>query len=557
MARMDTTEPGTSFTSTFAPLRDPTFRRIWSASLLSNGGQQIQAVCAAWIMLQVTHDAGYVALVQTASMLPATLLALPGGAIADVYDRRKAAMAGLSLMLIGVLSIAALAASGAALPPLILLGCVIVGTGMAIFSPAWQASMVDILGPKSLSSGVALTSMSANLARSTGPALGGFAVIVVGAPLTLGINALLYVPMILALALWRRPVEPRIMPPESIGRATFSGVRYAAYSPPVRNVLLRSFLSACAGSIIFALLPLVARNGLNGDAGTYGVLLGMFGLGAVAASALAGALRRGTPEGTVRAYALLQGLMAILLAVSTHIVPAGIALFILGGCWTSTNAIYSVNTRMVSPRWVSGRVVASLYASVAGGLAFGSWFWGAIAVETTVRIALFGAGALFLLLPVVGIALPLFPSPEEENLSVSSQTSPDVRVDLQGRSGPIVLEIDYRIAERDSATFSALIQQLRQVRRRNGAFGVTLARDVSDPQSWCERCLYPNWHEYVRARDRPTQPERDLQAAVNALHQGPEPIRVRRMLERPAGVAREREDDGLVEEILHTNATIG
>ena len=86
-----------------APLRQPVFRRIWTASLFSNLGQQVQAVAAAWTMLQITHAPHLVAMVQTASMMPIMLLAIAAGAIADMYDRRKVAMAALCLSFSGAL----------------------------------------------------------------------------------------------------------------------------------------------------------------------------------------------------------------------------------------------------------------------------------------------------------------------------------------------------------------------------------------------------------------------------------------------------------------------
>src|SRR3569623_1098292 len=80
----------------FEPLSEPTFRRIWSASLLSNFGQLILGVGAAWEMTRLTTSPGMVASVQTALMLPLMLVAVPAGAVADMFDRRKIALVGLS-----------------------------------------------------------------------------------------------------------------------------------------------------------------------------------------------------------------------------------------------------------------------------------------------------------------------------------------------------------------------------------------------------------------------------------------------------------------------------
>ena len=77
------------------PLRERAFRTIWSASVLANFGQLILGVGAAWEMTRLATSAAMVAMVQTALMLPLMLVAVPAGAIADMFDRRKIAMVGL------------------------------------------------------------------------------------------------------------------------------------------------------------------------------------------------------------------------------------------------------------------------------------------------------------------------------------------------------------------------------------------------------------------------------------------------------------------------------
>src|SRR5438105_13048363 len=85
----------------FAPLRNVEFRRVWSASLVSNLGTLIQGVGVAWAMTQMTSSADMVALVQTALNLPVMLIAVLAGAIADVHDRRVVALVALGIALTG------------------------------------------------------------------------------------------------------------------------------------------------------------------------------------------------------------------------------------------------------------------------------------------------------------------------------------------------------------------------------------------------------------------------------------------------------------------------
>src|SRR5580692_9552288 len=164
-----------------APLRYPIFRRIWLASLLSNLGLLIQGVGAAWAMTQMTSSADQVALVQTALMLPVMLISMPAGAIADMHDRRIVALISLAIALSGATTLTVLTWLGLLHPNLLLGLCFVVGSGMALFGPAWQSSVSEQVPSETLPSAVALNGISYNIARSFGPAIGGVVVATAGA----------------------------------------------------------------------------------------------------------------------------------------------------------------------------------------------------------------------------------------------------------------------------------------------------------------------------------------------------------------------------------------
>ena len=152
---------------------------------------------------------------------------------------------------------------------------------MALFQPAWQASVNEQVPPEALPQAVALNGISFNIARSFGPAIGGVIVAAAGAMASFVVNALIYMPLIVVLLLWKRKVEPARLPPERLTRAIVSGVRYVIHSPNLRTVLTRTLLFGVIGSATPALMPLLARDLLGGGARLYGIMLGAFGLGAV------------------------------------------------------------------------------------------------------------------------------------------------------------------------------------------------------------------------------------------------------------------------------------
>src|SRR5262249_42810941 len=119
-----------------APLRYGIFRRIWAASILSNLGQLVQGVGAAWAMTELTHRADMVAAVQSVLMAPILLFGIAAGAFADMFDRRKVCLWALGFVLVNALSLALLSLAGLITPTLILVLCFSVGSGMALFGPA-------------------------------------------------------------------------------------------------------------------------------------------------------------------------------------------------------------------------------------------------------------------------------------------------------------------------------------------------------------------------------------------------------------------------------------
>ena len=535
-----------------APLRHGVFRRIWLASLLSNLGLLIQGVGAAWAMTQMTSSADKVALVQTALMLPVMLISMPAGAIADMYDRRVVALISLSISLAGSTALSVLAWLGLVTPQSLLALCFVVGSGMALFGPAWQSSVSEQVPAETLPSAVALNGISYNIARSFGPAIGGIVVATAGAVAAFAANAVLYVPLLVVLFLWRRSSQPSRLPRERLNRAMVSGVRYIANSPSIRIVLARTLATGLVGGSVSALMPLVARDLLHGGAQTYGIMLGAFGMGAVfGALNIAEVRKRMSGEAAVRACALSMAGAIAAVALSKSPVLTAAALVVAGAVWMLAVALFNIGVQLSAPRWVAGRSLAAFQASIAGGIAMGSWGWGHLTDVAGVETALLVSAALMFVSPLLGFWLRM-PPVGARNEDAESLADPEVRLSLTGRSGPLVVEIEYRVAQDSARAFHNVMQEVQLSRQRNGAYGWSIARDIADPELWTERYHCPTWLDYLRQRNRSTQSERALHQRAIDFHLGPDPVRVRRMLERPFGSVRWKEDtpDRAANEVL-------
>ncbi len=527
----------------FAPLGEPVFRRIWSASLLSNFGQLILGVGAAWEMTRQTGDARMVALVQSAMMLPLMLVAVPAGAIADMFDKRKVAMAGLTLSAVSAGLLTLLARFGLATPWVLLSFCVLIGAGVALYSPSWQASISEQVGQEQLPAAIALGTINYSVARSFGPAIGGVVVLVAGAQAAFAINALFYLPLFLAFLLWRRKHVPSRLPPESLNRAIVSGARFVFHSGSIRKVLARAFLFGMVGATGSALAPLIARDLLGGDAKIYGILLGANGAGAVAGAFMVGWFN--TRLGVERATRLLMpvaGASLILVGVSKSLGLTCVGMFIAGGANILTIALFNIAVQTGAPRWVTARSLSLFTASLTGGIAIGAALWGLAASTWSVEAAVVASGISLCSLPLMLMASPL---PTQSNLVseiAGIQDDPEVTLNLSLRSGPIVIAVEYRVDSADARSFYDAMQHLQRVRLRNGSFNCSLSRDIVDPQIWTERFQFPTWGDYLRARDRYTQTDLQAQILVDSyMVAGSEKI-LRRRLERPFGSVRWQSD---------------
>jgi predicted MFS family arabinose efflux permease len=542
-----------------APLRHAVFRRIWLASLLSNLGLLIQGVGAAWAMTQMTSSADMVALVQTALMLPIMLIAMPAGAIADMYDRRIVSLISLGIALAGATALTVLAWLDLITPKTLLAFCFIVGSGNALFGPAWQSSVSEQVPADTLPSAVALNGISYNIARSFGPAIGGIIVATAGAVAAFAANAVLYIPLLVVLFLWRRSSEPSRLPRERLNRAIISGIRYIANSPSIRIVLVRTLVTGVIGGSVMALMPLIARDLLHGGPQTYGILLGAFGMGAVIGALNIGELRqRMSGEAAIRACTIAMAGAMTAVALSRQPVLTAAALVVAGAVWMAAVALFNIGVQLSAPRWVAGRSLAAFQASIAGGIALGSWGWGHLTDLAGVQTAMLVSAGLMFASPLLGLWLRM-PPVGARNEDAEVLADPEVRLPLTARSGPLVVEIEYRVAQENARAFHNVMQEVQLSRQRNGAYGWSIARDIADPELWTERYHCPTWLDYLRQRNRSTQSERALHQRAIDFHLGPDPIRVRRMLERPFGSVRWKEDtpDRAASEVLPVATAAG
>lgn len=519
--------------SPLAPFRHETFRIIWIASLASNFGGLVQAVGAAWMMTSITASANMVALVQASTSLPIMLFSVISGALADNFDRRRIMLTAQVFMLVVSALLTFCAWFGLITPWLLLCFTFLIGCGTALNNPAWQASVGDMVPRDILPAAVSLNSMGFNITRSVGPAIGGAIVAAAGAAAAFAANTLSYFALIYALVRWRREETLSSLPRETMGRAIGAGLRYVAMSPNIGKVLFRGFVFGLSASAILALLPLVARDLVAGGPLTYGIMLGAFGLGAIAGALLSARLREKlSSEWIVRIAFAGFAASSFITAISPYGWLTSFALLFSGAGWVLALSLFNTTVQMSAPRWVVGRALSLYQTTTFGGIAGGSWMWGQLAEIYGPAQALIISALVMIVGAAIGLRLPL-PEFKALNLDPLNRFSePLLKLDLKPRSGPIVIMIDYDIADEDVPAFLTAMAERRRIRIRDGAGQWGLMRDLENPTTWTETYHVPTWVEYVRHNQRRTQADAEIGDTLMGLHRGETPPRVHRMIER-------------------------
>lgn len=519
--------------SALAPFRHHDFRLLWAATLVSNFGGLVQAVGAAWLMTQLTDSATLIALVQASNTLPIMLLALGSGALADIFDRKTILLFAQCFMAAVSLALAVVAWQGWLTPWLLLGFTFLIGAGQALYNPPWQASMGDLVPRADLPAAVTLNSVGFNLMRSVGPAVGGFIVAGFGAAAAFAVNALSYVPLLGALLRWRPIIAPRTAPPEAFLPAVAAGLRYVFLSPNLTRVIGRGALFGFAAVSVLALLPLVAKAHPEGGSMLFGGLLGCYGIGAIFGAALNPRIRaRFDNENIVRMAFAGFAVSAVVLGQTQNVWLHALALLPAGASWVLALSLFNVTVQLSTPRWVVARALALYQTATFGGMAAGSWVWGGIAGAHGLGAALTAAGGVLLAGAVVGF---WFKAPDFGTADldpVNRFREPALRLDLRGRSGPIMVMVDYRIDQKDVPEFLRLMQLRRNIRRRDGARNWALLRDLEHPDVWSESYHIATWDEYVRHNLRRTKADAETTVALRALHRGEGDPLVHRMIER-------------------------
>jgi MFS family permease len=509
--------------SAWAPFRQRVFRWLWVGVLFSWIGTWMQTVGAQWLLVDAPNAATLVSLVQAANTLPVMLLALPGGVLADSFDRRWLLFTvQVYFFVVGIL-LAALTFAGKMPPALLLALTFALAIGAAVQLPTWQATIPELVPRSQLRAAARLEMVGVNLARSAGPALAGLVIAQFGVPWVFALNALSVIFFAIALLFWRRPPVGSEVRRERFVPALRAGGRYVWHEPVVRRILLRAMLFVTPGMALWALLPLVASQRLGLGAAGYGALFGALGAGAIVAAVVLGRVRtRLSTNGLLSAAAALYAAALAVIVLVPNFPTAFLTLVFAGLAWTAVISTLNAELQLFLPVWVRARGLAVYMVNFTGSMTVGALVWGLVAEGVGLLVTFLVAAAVMLAGVVAGVVWKV---PETGHLDREPAVYwPEARLafDPELDSGPVLVTVEYTVTPEREQAFLEAMDHLRQSRRRTGATRWELYRDGDRPDRFIELFSVSSWEEHMRQHEgRLTAADREVEEAALAFSDPP------------------------------------
>jgi MFS family permease len=384
--------------STWAALRNPAFRKLWGAAVISGTCVVAHDNAATWIMSIFAASPLLISLMATVASLPFFLFTLPAGALADRVDRQKLVCSINVCMAAAAFALAVLGWMHLLNPYLILGGVFAIGVGFAINAPAWASIVRQVVSDGELPSAATLGSLQFSIAGIIGPVLGGFLVLLAGANFVFALNAACFLLVVVATRQWKRPALPARLPSESVSESFGTIFRYVRNAPGFQVVLARNFLFALFISVIPALMPVVGLKVLHLSSSNLGLLFTSMGAGSVIGAVFVIPLLRArlSPDCLTFSANLLLVLVYVLMALIRQTEAFFVVAALAGIGWTISASELWVAAQRRMPTWARGRLNATVIMFSQGAMALGGVIWGSAGATAGTSYTLLGAAVLLL-----------------------------------------------------------------------------------------------------------------------------------------------------------------
>lgn len=518
-------------TSTWSPLGNRNFRRIWLSTIAANIGMWMHEVGAGWLMTSLSLNPLMVALVQAAATAPVFLLALPAGALSDIVDRRHYLIATQIWMFVVAISLAFLTLFEVTSAWMLVGLTFCMGIGGSLMAPAWSAILPEVVRSEEIPAAVALNSLAFNFARALGPALAGIIISSFGNWAVFFLNSISFVLVICVLYAWKREVIPEDLPAERFASAIRVGIGYAIHSPVLKAAGVRAVAFFVFSSCLWALLPLLAKQLSSGSAQAYSVLVSSIGIGAlVGVVALPRVRKKYSTDHIVSGATAICAIAMFALAQLSFLPLMIVMMMFVGIGWTAVYCSIQLTTQLALPNWVRSRGLALFMVVFMGSMSGGSLLWGFIAAHTSVPTAMIIASIGALVCILLAGKFPLAEAEQIDHTPAMDWEAPAIHEEVTHDKGPVMVMLRYKVRSDVHQEFRNTLLKVRLHRRRHGAYSWSIYQDSKSPNVFFEVYMMESWLEHLRKQQRLPAAFRELQESLlQYLEPGEQPT-IRRWL---------------------------
>jgi MFS family permease len=523
----------TTNTSIWLALRNPVFRNLWLATVISGVCVAAHNTAAFSVMGKAGESAFLISLMSTLSALPFALFTLPAGAFADMVDRKKILCAVNLWQALIALGLTILGLTHYLNPYIILASTFLFNLGFAFGSPASSSVVTEMVSREELASANTLGGLQINISGMIGPVLGGLLIPMMGVSFVFGANGLGFLLMFLAILQWRQARAQAPVPLDEFFATVTTAIQYVRYAPGIKVVLARSALFSFFISIIPALLPVVGLQELHLDPANLGYLFTSMGVGSVvgAVFVIPWARARFSPE-TLTNYANLLLVLNLFLMANVHrphffLLVAAIA----GAGWTLSSSELWIAGQRAMPDWARGRMNATIIMISQAATALGGAIWGAAAAKCGVVPTFLVAGGLASLVMVIthvvlrkrlSIDFTASLNFEPASVTIFSHDLDPMRLS-QAQDSPVSVTTEFLIDPTRRGQCIELMREVRLIYLRNGASRWHLYEDLTRSDKFLMEVVAPSWNDYLRQRERMTKDEKEVIDKLCSLRVDPNP----------------------------------
>ena len=383
--------------STFQAMRHRNFRLWFFGQLVSLIGTWMQTIAQNWLVYELTGSAAALGMVNFIAAVPLVLFTLYAGTIVDRFDKRRIIFWCQVVMMLLALILGLLCWTETVKFWHVLVLAFLLGTAMAIDTPARQAFVVELVGKEDLSNAIALNASVFHSARIIGPAAAGILVAAFGVAGAFFLNGISFIAVLFSLYLMDIALIRRTGGESESAKDQLAGIRYLRDNRVPRAILLLITFSSLILMPFYVLVPIIAKEILGGDAWVYGVLMASAGAGSFFGSLFAASPRSVKKKGSMLVGSSLVFPTLLMPLAFVRNYPSTIfVLFLVGFSYVVQNASANAMLQEQVPDHLRGRVMAIYVSMLLGMMRVGSLLlgWTAEVTSSTTALASFAVAGI-------------------------------------------------------------------------------------------------------------------------------------------------------------------